>query len=44
VPLLTSIEKLNLFYIDIEGLIQKEYSKAMLASARILFIEFVFLS
>jgi hypothetical protein len=38
VSLLNSIEMLNLFDFDIEALIQKEYSKAMLASARILFI------
>jgi hypothetical protein len=43
VPLLTNINKLNLlFHIDIEALIQKEYSKAMLASARILIIQYVF--
>jgi hypothetical protein len=38
VPLLTSIETLNLFYMDIEALIQKEYSARMLESARILLI------
>jgi hypothetical protein len=42
VPLLTSIDQLNLFYIDIEALIQKEYSTRMLASARILFIQSAF--
>jgi hypothetical protein len=42
VSLLTSIEKLILFYIDIEAFIQQGYSKTLLESARILYIESVF--
>jgi hypothetical protein len=44
VPLFNSIEKLNLHHIDIKALIQKEYAKAILESARILFIQSVFFS
>jgi hypothetical protein len=44
VPLINSIEKLDLYCIDILKFIETEYSKAMLASARILIIQYVFFS
>jgi hypothetical protein len=44
VSLLTSIEQLNLFDIDLATFIKKEYSATMLASARILRTELFFLN